>query len=112
MNLIIAIIKPYRLDNVRESLNSIGVTGMTVTEVKGFGRQQGRHELYRGAEYDIEFVPKVKIEIASISERVEEIIEAICHAAKSGEIGDGKLFVLPLSQVIRIRTGEHSESAI
>ena len=112
MNLVIAIIKPYRLDEVRESLNSIGISAMTVTEVKGFGRQQGRHELYRGAEYDIDFVPKVKIEIAAISERVEEITEIICKAANSGEIGDGKIFVVPLTQVIRIRTGETSESAI
>lgn len=112
MNLVIAIIKPYKLDDVRESLNDIGISGMTVTEVKGFGRQQGRHELYRGAEYDIDFVPKVKIEIAAVSDRVEQIIEIICKSAKSGEIGDGKIFVLPLSQVIRIRTGEQSESAI
>ena len=112
MNLIIAIIKPFKLDDVREALNGIGVTGMTVTEVKGYGRQQGRSELYRGAEYAIEFVPKVKLEIAVLEDRVDEVTEIIRNQANSGQIGDGKIFVLPLKQVTRIRTGEINESAI
>jgi len=112
MNLVIAIIKPYKLDDVRESLNAVGITGMTVTEVKGFGRQQGRHELYWGAEYAVDFVPKIKIEIAVLQDRVEEVTEIICQQANSGEIGDGKIFVTPLNQVTRIRTGEQNESAI
>ena len=112
MNLIIAIIKPYKLDDVRESLNGVGITGMTVSEVKGFGRQQGRHELYRGAEYAIEFVPKIKLEIAVLHDRVEEVSELIRQAANSDQIGDGKIFVVPLNQVTRIRTGELNESAI
>lgn len=112
MNLVIAIIKPYKLDDVRESLNTAGVTGMTVTEVKGYGRQQGRHELYRGAEYAVDFVPKVKLEIAVLEDRVEEVTEIIRQQANSGQIGDGKIFVLPLTQVTRIRTGELNKSAI
>ena len=112
MKKIEAIIKPFKLDEVREALSEIGVTGMTVTEVKGFGRQKGHTELYRGAEYVVDFLPKVKLEVAVSDERVDAVIEAITKAAHTGKIGDGKIFVMPIEHVIRIRTGEQNEEAL
>ena len=112
MKRIVAIIKPFKLDDVREALTDIGITGMTVTEVKGFGRQKGHTELYRGAEYAIDFLPKVKLEIVVIDEVVDECIEAIIDTAQTGKIGDGKIFVYDVEHVIRIRTGEENEEAI
>lgn len=112
MKLVSAIIKPFKLDDVREALHEIGVQGMTVTEVKGFGRQKGHTELYRGAEYVVDFLPKVKLEIAIAADLVQGAIEAISKAASSGKIGDGKIFVTPLEQVVRIRTGETGEEAL
>ncbi|MFG6667769.1 MULTISPECIES: P-II family nitrogen regulator [unclassified Halomonas] len=112
MKLISAIIKPFKLDDVRESLSDIGVQGITVTEVKGFGRQKGHTELYRGAEYVVDFLPKVKLEVAVDDELVEQVIEAITQVANTGKIGDGKIFVMPLEQVIRIRTGETGKDAV
>lgn len=112
MKLITAIVKPFKLDDVREALSEIGVQGITVTEVKGFGRQKGHTELYRGAEYVVDFLPKVKIEVAVADGVVDQTIEAITKAANTGKIGDGKVFVSPLEQVIRIRTGETGEDAI
>lgn len=112
MKMITAIIKPFKLDDVRESLAEIGVQGITVTEVKGFGRQKGHTELYRGAEYVVDFLPKVKIDIAVEASMVEQIIDTVIAAANSGKIGDGKIFVTNLEQVIRIRTGESGEEAI
>ncbi|MDZ7783678.1 MAG: P-II family nitrogen regulator [Halioglobus sp.] len=112
MKLITAIVKPFKLDDVREALSDIGVQGITVTEVKGFGRQKGHTELYRGAEYVVDFLPKVKIEIAVADGVVDQTIEAITKAANTGKIGDGKVFVSPMEQVIRIRTGETGEDAI
>jgi len=112
MKLITAIVKPFKLDDVREALSEIGVQGITVTEVKGFGRQKGHTELYRGAEYVVDFLPKVKIEVAVADGVVEQTIEAISKAANTGKIGDGKVFVSSLEQVIRIRTGETGEDAI
>ena len=112
MKLIVAIIKPFKLDDVRESLANNGVTGMTVTEVKGFGRQKGHTELYRGAEYVVDFLPKVKLEIAVEEEMVEKSIEVIRETASSEKIGDGKIFVYELEQAIRIRTGETGASAL
>lgn len=112
MKLITAIIKPFKLDDVRESLSEIGVSGVTVTEVKGFGRQKGHTELYRGAEYVVDFLPKVKLEIAVSDESVEQAVEAIVKAANTGKIGDGKIFVSALEQVVRIRTGETGTDAI
>jgi nitrogen regulatory protein P-II 2 len=112
MKLVTAIIKPFKLDDVRSALSDIGVQGVTVTEVKGFGRQKGHTELYRGAEYVVDFLPKVKLEIAAADGIVETVIEAITKAANTGKIGDGKIFVSPLEQVIRIRTGETGEDAI
>jgi nitrogen regulatory protein P-II 2 len=112
MKLITAIIKPFKLDEVREALSGIGVQGITVTEVKGFGRQKGHTELYRGAEYVVDFLPKVKIEAAVASDLVERAIEAIEGAARTGKIGDGKIFVYDLEQVIRIRTGETGSDAL
>lgn len=112
MKLITAILKPFKLDDVREALSDIGVKGVTVTEVKGFGRQKGHTELYRGAEYVVDFLPKVKVEIAVIDEMVEPAIEAITRIASTGKIGDGKIFVTTLEQVIRIRTGETGPDAI
>ncbi|AME01534.1 P-II family nitrogen regulator [Moraxella osloensis] len=112
MKLITAILKPFKLDDVRESLSEIGVQGITVTEVKGFGRQKGHTELYRGAEYVVDFLPKVKLEIAVTDEMVDAAIEAITRVASTGKIGDGKIFVSPLEQVIRIRTGETGANAI
>ena len=112
MKLVTAIIKPFKLDDVRSALSAIGVQGITVTEVKGFGRQRGHTELYRGAEYVVDFLPKSKLEIAVGDDQVEATIEAIVSAANTGKIGDGKIFVAPLEQVIRIRTGEIGEDAI
>jgi len=112
MKLVTAIVKPFKLDDVREALSEIGVQGITVTEVKGFGRQKGHTELYRGAEYVVDFLPKVKIEVAVADAVVEQTIEAITKAANTGKIGDGKVFVSSLEQVIRIRTGETGEEAI
>jgi len=112
MKQITAIIKPFKLDEVRESLGEIGVSGLTVTEVKGFGRQKGHTELYRGAEYVVDFLPKVKVEIVVKDDDVERCVECIVRAAKTGKIGDGKIFVSPIAQVIRIRTGETDESAV
>ncbi|MCB2427423.1 MULTISPECIES: P-II family nitrogen regulator [Methylophaga] len=112
MKKIEAIIKPFKLDDVREALSDIGVTGMTVSEVKGFGRQKGHTELYRGAEYVVDFLPKVKMEIVLADDQVDACIEAITKAAHTGRIGDGKIFVSPLERAIRIRTGEDGEEAI
>jgi len=112
MKLITAIIKPFKLDDVREALSEIGITGVTVTEVKGFGRQKGHTELYRGAEYVVDFLPKVKMEIAVSESTLDKALEAIVKAANTGKIGDGKIFVTNLEQVIRIRTGETGEDAI
>ena len=112
MKKIEAIIKPFKLDEVREALSEIGVTGLTVTEVKGFGRQKGHTELYRGAEYVVDFLPKVKVEVVVKDEDVERCIDAILKAAKTGKIGDGKIFVTPVEQVVRIRTGETDEAAV
>lgn len=112
MKLITAIIKPFKSDDVRESLQELGINGMTMTEVKGFGRQKGHTELYRGAEYVIDFLPKAKIEIAVSDEIVERAIEAICSAANTGQIGDGKIFVTALEQTVRIRTGETGNDAL
>jgi nitrogen regulatory protein P-II 2 len=112
MKLITAVIKPFKLDDVREALSQIGVQGITVSEVKGFGRQKGHTELYRGAEYVVDFLPKIKIEVAVKADLVDSTIEAITKAAQTGKIGDGKIFVSALEQAIRIRTGETGESAI
>ena len=112
MKLVQAIIKPFKLDDVREALTEIGITGMTATEVKGFGRQKGHTELYRGAEYVVDFLPKVKLEIVVKAEQVEMVIEAVQKAANTGKIGDGKIFVMPVEQAIRIRTGESGSSAV
>jgi nitrogen regulatory protein PII len=112
MKLITSIIKPFKLDEVRESLAEIGVTGLTVTEVKGFGRQKGHTELYRGAEYVVDFLPKVKVEAVVADDRVEAAIDAITKAARTGKIGDGKIFVTAVEQVIRIRTGETDNAAV
>lgn len=112
MKLVSAVIKPFKLDEVREALSDINIQGITVTEVKGFGRQKGHTELYRGAEYVVDFLPKVKIDIAVDDEIVDSVIEAITKAAQTGKIGDGKLFVVPLEQVIRIRTGESGSEAL
>ncbi len=112
MKMVTAIIKPFKLDEVREALSDIGVQGITVTEVKGFGRQKGHTELYRGAEYVVDFLPKVKVEAAVDDALVERVIEAIEGAARTGKIGDGKIFVMPVEQVVRIRTGETNEAAI
>jgi nitrogen regulatory protein P-II 2 len=112
MKLVTAIIKPFKLDDVREALSDIGVQGITVTEVKGFGRQKGHTELYRGAEYVVDFLPKVKIEVAVTDDMADTVIEAISKAANTGKIGDGKIFVFDLEQVIRIRTGESGGDAI
>ena len=112
MKLVTAIIKPFKLEEVRQSLDLIGITGMTITEVKGFGRQKGHTELYRGAEYVIDFLPKIKVEIAVSIEQLEDVIEAITKSASTGKIGDGKIFVSTLDKVIRIRTGETDQDAI
>jgi|TARA_B100000809_G_scaffold48148_1_gene42864 nitrogen regulatory protein P-II 2 len=112
MKLIIAIIKPFKLDDAREALSEVGVTGMTVTETKGFGRQKGHSELYRGAEYVVDFLPKVKLEVAVADDKAEEVVSTITKAANSGKIGDGKIFVIGLEEVIRIRTGETGNEAL
>ena len=112
MKLITAVVKPFRLDDVRNALAEVGVQGMTVTEVKGFGRQRGHTELYRGAEYVVDFLPKVKVEVAVADELAERAIEAIIEAAKTGKVGDGKIFVSTLDEVYRIRTGETGDQAI
>ena len=112
MKLVSAVIKPFKLDDVREALGDIGVSGITVVEVKGFGRQKGHTELYRGAEYVVDFLPKIKVEIAVEDSLVDQVIEAISNAARTGKIGDGKIFVFELDQVIRIRTGETGADAL
>jgi nitrogen regulatory protein PII len=112
MKMITAIIKPFKLDDVRKAVSEVGVQGVTVTEVRGFGRQRGHTEIYRGAEYTVEFVPKTKIEIAVVDELADQVIEALMQAARTGKVGDGKVFVYELSQVVRIRTGEKDASAI
>ncbi len=112
MKLVTAIIKPFKLDDVRDALSEVGVQGITVTEVKGFGRQKGHTELYRGAEYVVDFLPKVKIEVAVDSAKVDKVIEAITKAARTDKIGDGKIFVYDLEQVVRIRTGETGKDAL
>ena len=112
MKQVTAIIKPFKLDEVREGLAELGVTGLTVTEVKGFGRQKGHTELYRGAEYVVDFLPKIKVEVVVADDRVEAVIDALVKSAHTGKIGDGKIFVSPIEQVIRIRTGETNESAV
>jgi len=112
MKKIEAIIKPFKLDDVKEALNGIGIKGMTISEVKGYGRQKGHKEIYRGAEYIVDFIPKVKMEIIVDATQVDEIIETISKAAHTGKIGDGKIFVLPIEEVIRVRTGEKGKEAI
>ena len=112
MKLVTAIIKPFKLDDVREAISEIGIDGLTVTEVKGFGRQKGHTELYRGAEYLVDFLPKVKLEIAVLDDQVERLVEAIVGAAKTGKIGDGKVFVYDLNHAVRIRTGEADNEAL
>jgi nitrogen regulatory protein PII len=112
MKMVTAIIKPFKLDDVREALAEVGVQGITVTEVKGFGRQKGHTELYRGAEYVVDFLPKIKIEAAVTDQLVDRVVEAIMNAANTGKIGDGKIFVLPLERVVRIRTGELDGDAL
>ena len=112
MKKIEAIIKPFKLDEVREGLSEVGITGLTVTEVKGFGRQKGHTELYRGAEYVVDFLPKIKVEVVLADDIVDQAVEAIVKAAHTGKIGDGKIFVTPVEQVIRIRTGETDENAV
>jgi nitrogen regulatory protein P-II 2 len=112
MKLIMAVIKPFKLEDVRQALTSIGIEGMTITEVKGFGRQKGQTEIYRGAEYEVSFLPKVKLEIAVTEDLVEKVVEAIQKAARTDKIGDGKIFVFGLDRAVRIRTGELDENAI
>lgn len=112
MKLVTAIIKPFRLDDVREALSAIGVTGVTVTEVKGFGRQKGHTELYRGAEYVVDFIPKAKLDIAVTEDQVDGVVDAVMKAACTGKIGDGKIFVSPLERIVRIRTGEVDRDAV
>ncbi len=112
MKLIEAIIKPFKLDEVKDALNELGITGITVSEVKGFGRQKGHTELYRGAEYVVDFIPKIKMEIAVNDELAEKVVDTILNTAKTGRIGDGKIFVLPMAEAMRIRTGETGNEAI
>jgi nitrogen regulatory protein P-II 2 len=112
MKMITAIIKPFKLDDVRNAISEVGVHGVTVTEVRGFGRQRGHTEIYRGAEYTVEFVPKTKVEIAVVDSLAEQVLEAVMRAAKSGKVGDGKIFISELAQVVRIRTGERDAGAI
>jgi nitrogen regulatory protein P-II 2 len=112
MKLITAIVKPFKIDDVRDALAGVGIQGMTVTEVKGFGRQKGHTELYRGAEYNVDFMPKIKIEVAVATDMVDQVIETISEAANNGKIGDGKIFVSDLSEVVRIRTGEKGVEAL
>jgi nitrogen regulatory protein P-II 2 len=112
MKLVIAVIKPFKLDEVRDALTRIGVHGMTVTEVRGYGRQKGHMEIYRGAEYAVNFLPKIRLEVAVASERIDQVVEALAGAAKTGQIGDGKIFVTPLESAMRIRTGETDLDAL
>lgn len=112
MKMVTAIIKPFKLDDVRMALSELGVAGMTISEVKGFGRQKGHTELYRGAEYVIDFVPKLKLELVVSEDRVDQVVEAIIENTRSGKVGDGKIFISPVDQVVRIRTGETNEDAI
>ena len=112
MKLVTAIIKPFKLDDVREAISEIGVSGITVVEVKGFGRQKGHREIYRGAEYEVDFIPKVKVEIVVEESRVDTVVETIIKSVNTGKIGDGKIFVLPVDMVCRIRTGERDQDAI
>jgi nitrogen regulatory protein P-II 2 len=112
MKLVTAIIKPFKLDDVRDALSEVGIQGMTVTEVKGFGRQKGHTELYRGAEYVVDFVPKIKLEVAVESERLDQVVDAIVQAAQTGKVGDGKIFVYDLAKAVRIRTGELDDDAL
>ena len=112
MKLVVAIIKPFKLDEVKDALNELGIEGITVSEVKGFGRQKGHTELYRGAEYVVDFIPKVKLEVAIADDKVVKVVETIEATAKTGRIGDGKIFILPLDGVVRIRTGEKDNDAI
>ncbi len=112
MKMVMAIIKPFKLEEVRQALDDMGIEGLTVSEVKGYGRQKGHTEIYRGAEYEVTFVPKLKIEVAVASEQVAKVIEVISGMAKTGQIGDGKIFVTPIDQTIRIRTGETDEAAL
>ena len=112
MKKIEAIIKPFKLDDVREALTDIGITGMTVTEVKGFGRQKGHTEVYRGAEYAVDFLPKVKIELVLRDEQVDQVVDVIIETARSGKIGDGKIFIIPVEEAVRIRTGERDDAAV
>jgi nitrogen regulatory protein P-II 2 len=112
MKIVMAIIKPFKLDDVRDALTAIGAHGMTVTEVKGYGRQKGHTEIYRGAEYAVSFLPKLKVEVAVAADQTEKVIEAITSAAKTGQIGDGKIFVVPLESAVRIRTGETDNAAL
>jgi nitrogen regulatory protein P-II 2 len=112
MKLVIAVIKPFKLDEVRDALTRLGIHGMTVTEVKGYGRQKGHTEIYRGAEYAVNFLPKLRVEIAVGSDQVDRVVEAVSNAAKTGQIGDGKIFVTPVEQAVRIRTGETNVDAL
>ena len=112
MKIVMAVIKPFKLDEVRDALTAVGVHGLTVTEVKGYGRQKGHTEIYRGTEYAVNFLPKVKIEVAVDSAQVDKVVEAITSAAKTGQIGDGKIFVIPLDHAVRIRTGEADSAAL
>ncbi len=112
MKIVMAIIKPFKLDEVREALTNVGIQGLTVTEVKGYGRQKGHTEIYRGAEYAVSFLPKVKIEVAVPSDLVPQVVEGITSAARTGQIGDGKIFITPIERVIRIRTGETDDAAL
>ena len=112
MKLIIAIIKPFKLDEVRDALIAVGVHGMTITEVKGYGRQKGHTEIYRGAEYAVNFLPKIRVEVGVSTDRVDKVVEAIVNAAKTGQIGDGKIFVTPIESAVRIRTSETDENAL
>jgi nitrogen regulatory protein P-II 2 len=112
MKLVIAVIKPFKLDEVRDALTKIGIHGMTVTEVKGYGRQKGHTEIYRGAEYAVNFLPKVRIEVGVASEQVEQVVDVLSAAARTGQIGDGKIFVTPIEQAVRIRTGETNVDAL
>lgn len=112
MKKIEAIVKPFKLDDVKESLNDIGIQGMTITEVKGYGRQKGHKEIYRGAEYVVDFVPKIKVAIIVDDDRAEEVVDTICKASNTGKIGDGKIFIMPVDDVVRVRTGERGSDAL
>ncbi len=112
MKKIEAIIKPFKLDDVKDALNEIGIQGMTMSEVKGYGRQKGHKEIYRGAEYIVDFIPKTKLEIVVAADMVDKVVDVICEAAKTGKIGDGKIFVLPIERVVRVRTGEVNQDAV